>query len=146
MTEQRELTLQKSGITAKEIMKTDLFTVDEGQNFNYVEICSDIRHVRHVPVVKEDNTLVGIVSVRDLLEHISSGAPSYFTPIRDIMAQDLITADVEADVFDVAGLMKEHNVSAVPIVAAGKLLGIITERDFVRLFIDGCASAPSCHS
>ena len=52
--------------------------------------------------------------------------------VKDIMTKELIFAKPKDTVFDVARLMKNHNIGSVPIVADGdKVLGMVTDRDIV---------------
>jgi CBS domain-containing protein len=53
------------------------------------------------------------------------------TNIRDIMSKDLKTVDLRNNVFDVAMLMKNHDIGFVPVVDNGKLIGVVTDRDLV---------------
>ena len=52
--------------------------------------------------------------------------------VRDLMSKDLVLADTNDTVFDVAKMMRHHNIGAVPVVAHGtQVLGMITDRDIV---------------
>lgn len=51
---------------------------------------------------------------------------------RDIMSRPVITVDADAPLRDCMALMAEHRVSGVPVVEAGRAVGIITEADIVR--------------
>lgn len=49
--------------------------------------------------------------------------------ITKIMSDDVITAGPDSSLFDVAQLMREHNIGFLPIIYDGELLGVITDRD-----------------
>ncbi len=52
--------------------------------------------------------------------------------VRDLMTKDMVIANTNDTVFDVAKLMKHHNIGCVPVVADGeKVLGVVTDRDIV---------------
>lgn len=51
--------------------------------------------------------------------------------IRDIMTSDIKTVTMQDNVYEVAVLMKEHNIGAVPVVRGSHAVGIITDRDIV---------------
>ena len=118
---------------AKDIMSTDVFSVDQDRGFNQVELIADLKHVRHVPVVDEDEGVIGMVSVRDLLAHLSNAAASQFVPIKEVMSRNVVTLSPETSVADVAKCMIDKSIGAIPIVENEKLVGIISERDFVKL-------------
>lgn len=50
---------------------------------------------------------------------------------RDIMVKDLITVGPDASLKDIAKLMVEHEISGIPVVEEGKLLGMVTESDLL---------------
>ncbi|MCB0330340.1 MAG: CBS domain-containing protein [Bdellovibrionales bacterium] len=114
-------------------MSTDVFSVDQDRGFNQVELIADLKHVRHVPVVDEDEGVIGMVSVRDLLAHLSNAAASQFVPIKEVMSRNVVTLSPETSVADVAKCMIDKSIGAIPIVENEKLVGIISERDFVKL-------------
>lgn len=52
--------------------------------------------------------------------------------VKDIMTKDLVVADKDDTILDVAKLMKHHNIGCVPVLDDGeKVLGVITDRDIV---------------
>ncbi len=62
---------------------------------------------------------------------------------RDVMTTELHTIGPEATIGDAARLMLDHRVSALPVVADGKLIGLISEGDLVRRVEIGTTRAPS---
>lgn len=118
---------------AKEMMSTDVFWVDEERDFNHVELVAELKNVRHVPVVDSEQKLVGIVSIRDLLAHLTVAGASHFAPIRELMHRSVVSVGPEDAVKDVAARMVERNIGCVPVVDGGKIVGMISERDFVQL-------------
>ena len=51
--------------------------------------------------------------------------------IKEIFNKGLISADVNASVYDVANLMKKHNIGFIPITNNQSIVGVITDRDIV---------------
>lgn len=52
--------------------------------------------------------------------------------VKDLMTKEMVFADTTDSVFDVAKMMKTHNIGCVPVVADGdKVLGMVTDRDIV---------------
>ena len=94
------------------------------------------RGVRHVPVVAEDGRLVGLVSQGDLL-----AKGSVRRPIEEIMAAPLTVAP-ETPIAEVARILREHEDGCVPVVEDGRLLGIVTDADFVSAFAAGDEAPP----
>ncbi len=105
-------------------------------------------HIHHLPVVDEENTLLGIVTDRDILRAL----PSAFLnneererdqerfaehKIKDIMSRNVYTVSPTNTLEDALLLMEKVPVGAFPVVDQhGKLKGIISIRDLMRAFIN----------
>lgn len=51
--------------------------------------------------------------------------------IKDIMSKDCVTATPKDNIYELAVLMKEHDVGFIPVVEGKKLIGLVTDRDLV---------------
>lgn len=103
------------------------------------------RGIRHLPVV-EDGELKGLVTDRDIRLALIPSPLS--TPedrmyhlgalerVDEIMATDLITVAPTTTIEEAAKLMAKYKIGAVPVVAQGKLVGILTETDILSVFIE----------
>jgi CBS-domain-containing membrane protein len=100
-------------------------------------------HIRHLPVVDGKNRLVGLVTQRSLVaawlshghpDHERPGAVASEVPVEMLMERDVLTVDEETTAAHAAELLEEHKIGCLPVVdAQDRLLGILTEGDFVRL-------------
>lgn len=117
-------------------MITDLFTVHENELVDLVAALMDWEHIRHVPVEDDGHHLVGLVTHRTLLRLMAQGRldPPRPIPVSEIMHRDLVTASPETSTVDAIDLMREHKIGCLPVVDdEGRLVGIITERDFMAM-------------
>jgi len=88
------------------------------------------RKVSGLPVTKEDtNELVGVLTRSDLIENPDE------EQIALIMSREIITAELDDNVADIASKMIENNIRRVPVVKDGNLVGIVTSFDIVGLAI-----------
>lgn len=136
----------------KDWMKRDPITVglEEGVSSAW-RILKDKR-IRHLPVV-EKGRLVGIVSDRDLREALPSPATSLSiyevhylldrVKVREVMSRFVLTASPEMPIVEAARLMASHKVGCLPVVDGEKLVGIITETDVLRAFVDLASRRPA---
>jgi len=100
--------------------------------------------IRHIPIVDSENKLYGIITQRDVLAAQESSLhkvptdQSYTlnTPLNEVMHTDLMTAEPKAGLKESAKYMQKHKVGSLPVVENGKLVGIITDSDFVSIAIN----------
>lgn len=102
--------------------------------------------VRRLPVVDDDGDLVGIITRSDIQQLIPRRAYDgdryeaelslIGTPVSEVMTWDPVTASPDETVLDAAERMLEFQVSGIPIVNGDELVGIITESDIFRLFVE----------
>lgn len=100
-----------------------------------------------LPVVDEDDGLLGLLSERELMRHFMATAmltpSSRFTPpgasgartVRDVMTRQVLCVAPEQSLAEVAALMTNKDVERVPVVRGGRLVGFLTRGDIVRKLI-----------
>jgi CBS domain-containing protein len=118
------------------LMTTDLFTVNEDEVIDLVASLMDWKHIRHVPVEDNAHRLVGLVTHRTLLrvlarEYGSSHRP---IPVKEVMHTDVVTVSPSTPTLEAMRVMKERRVACLPVVENGRLVGILSERDFMKIF------------
>ena len=122
--------------TVSQCMSTDLFTVAEDECIDLVASIMDWERLRHIPVENADHALVGLVSYRKLLRLLArqSGSTSLKEiAARDVMIHDPVTVTPESFSVDAIALMTERKVSCLPVVEDGRLVGMISERDYTEI-------------
>ena len=100
--------------------------------------------IRRLPVVTRDHMLVGILTMSDIQRTI----PLFFQgadlatdlllndqKVQQVMTQDPITIDPDDTIRDAAELMLEYQISGLPVVENGRVVGVITESDIFRLVV-----------
>jgi len=129
-----------------DIMTRHVVTLNEEDDLVDINENMETLGLRHLPVV-DDGRLVGIVSHRDILR-VSAGAlepgaaqrdaiMKERTFVEDVMTRDVVSVSPDASVEEAAQLLLRHKFGCLPVVSPdGKLVGIVTEHDFVRLLVD----------
>ena len=127
----------------REIMESKVMAVTEDTLAKDAFESMRSRRFRHLPVVNKENRLVGIVSDRDILniavmfEKRPNSPEQYLigdeVKVREIMTAEPTTVSPDDDVGRAVDTMLSLTVSGLPVVDKGKLVGIVTETDLLRL-------------
>lgn len=129
----------------REIMTTRVATVSMDDRLNVIKEIFEQAHFRHLLVLEED-TLVGVISDRDLLRALSPYLDTDAEMTRDtdtlnrrahqIMSRQPITIAPDRPLQEAARLMLERHVSCLPVLEDGALVGILSWRDLLRVMFD----------
>ena len=102
-------------------------------------------HIRRAPVLK-DGRLIGIISDKDLL----NASPSQVTSlsvwemnymlskitVKEVMTRKVLTVQADTPIEEAARLMADNKIGGVPVMKADKVVGIITETDLFKIFLE----------
>lgn len=142
---------------AEEIMNRNVITVKKESTIEEIAKVLAENNISGVPVVNDENRVVGIVTQKDLLyKDVEPRFPAFVqilggfiflkgvkhyneelkklvaTKAEQIMTEHVITVSPDTEVEKVAEIMVENNINRVPVVDNGKLIGIIGRADIVR--------------
>jgi len=104
------------------------------------------RKIRRLPVLDERGHLVGIVAEKDLLYASPSPVTSLSIyelhyllsklKVREVMTKEVITATEYTPLEEAARIMADNKIGALPVMRDDKLVGIITETDLFKIFLE----------
>lgn len=114
-------------LPAREIMTADVKTVREDTSVEQAARMMFEGKISGLPVVDNSDHLTGVVTEFDVIA--KSGET-----VADIMSRDVISIGEETDSAEIAGLLIERRIRRLPVVRHGKVIGIISRSDLVRLF------------
>jgi len=117
------------------LMVSDPITISAHASISEAIELMKINSIRHLPVVSEENSLEGFLTLADLKQGL---IPSMLGDLnlRDLMIKEPITVRPDDDVEVAAQLIYRHKIGGMPVVDNTKLVGIITATDILRTFID----------
>ncbi len=128
------------------LMTYHVFTLGPDDDLEALYDLMASRHVRHVPIVDGEGRVLGLVTQRDLAR--SALGSSEELPlsmqreilqrrkIREIMNTEIETIEADKDLKAAAEMLIENKIGCLPVVERGRLVGILTESDFVRHFVE----------
>ena len=142
---------------AMDVMTTDVITVDPDMTVqDFAKLLAE-RGISGAPVIDADGRLVGIISEGDLLHRAEIGTArrhrvrrrswwldhfasdlareyvkSHGRTVKDIMTRDVVTVTEDTELADVAALLEAKRIKRVPVMRAGKVVGIISRANIVR--------------
>jgi CBS-domain-containing membrane protein len=145
-------------VTAREIMSSPVVSVAPDAPVRaLVELMLRSR-ISGLPVVDAEERVLGIVTESDLLEKEDRPVPeppliswhgrslrlermlgryrkATGTTARDIMTENIVTAGEDTEAHELAHLMLRHNINRILILREGRLTGIVTRADVLKVFL-----------
>ncbi len=124
-----------------EIMSRNVIALPPSTTLAEARTLMQRHHIRHLPVQLNDR-LVGLVSQRDILaaqeSSLELGTNGDFLQqhqISEVMVQEVTTVSPRAGIREAALHLQKHKYGCLPVVDKGRLVGIVTDSDFVTVAI-----------
>ncbi len=112
------------------LMSTALVTARDSDLLAAADLEMKLGSFRHIPVVDENENLIGLLSARDVLVGLRRGKTKR---VGDCMTRHVITVRAETPVPAAIDLLLENQFGCLPVVGSdGHLIGIVTETDFLQ--------------
>lgn len=135
-------------LKVRDVMTADPATLKRNDRLSLADDIMRLGRIRHLPVVDDDDErLVGIVSQRDLFRDALAHALGHgrhaqrklldTLSVKEVMASDVVTTGPDTSLVEAARLLTERKIGCLPVVEKGRLVGILTEGDFVALIARG---------
>ena len=117
------------------LMVSDPITITEETSIQKALGLMKENRIRHLPVVDRKKKLTGWVTLSDLKQGL---IPSMLGDVSmgDIINRNPYTVSPDEDIEAAAKLVYQHKISGMPVINNGELVGVITETDLFRTFID----------
>lgn len=132
-------------LKVNDLMTKKVFSLQEHDNVQTARSIMNLGRIRHIPIVDREERFVGLLTHRDLLavtiskladiEDEVQNEIDASIPIHEIMRRDVTTISPNVDLREAAELLLQHKYGCLPVVKDEKLVGILTEADFLKLTI-----------
>jgi CBS domain-containing protein len=128
----------------RDLMNAEVATVRRNVQLQIADDLMSLGRIRHTPVLEDDGEgVVGVLSQRDLFRGALARALGYgqraqnkmlgLLFVKDVMTCDPITVAPDLALAEAANIMLDKKIGCLPVVEDGRLVGILTESDFLRL-------------
>ncbi len=141
--------MSQRNLLVEEVMSKDVFTLGRNDKLSIADDLMKQKRIRHIPILGQDGELCGIISQRDLFRGILLRSLGYGSraeeklldalSIKDAMHDEVVTTSPDTPLADAARLMLTRKVGCLPVVEGNRLVGLISEADFVNRFAGGDA-------
>jgi CBS domain-containing protein len=131
-------------ITVKDLMNTEVDTLKPSDTLHEARQLMLEKFVRYIPIV-ENEKFVGVLTKHDILalsvsslaeiDSVQQDELDYAIPLSEVMISDVIVANEDASLLEAANVILSQQHGFLPILRGEKLVGVLTESDFVRLAI-----------
>lgn len=131
--------------SVREVMSDNVTTLDANDTLNVADDIMTLGRIRHIPVLDSDGGIAGILSQRDLFRGALARSLGYgehaqnkllgILRVKDVMTNEPATIGPDEDLGIAAQVMHKFKIGCLPVVENEKLIGILTEGDFVRLVL-----------
>ena len=139
---------------ARDVMVSPVITVKPYSSVRHLAKLLLEHRISAVPVVDDAGSIVGMVSEGDLLHRVEAGteqhrswwllgfaaeeqiaaeyAKAHARNVADVMTQNVIAANPETPLHEIAALLEKNSIKRVPIVKDGQLVGIVSRANLVQ--------------
>jgi len=133
-------------LTTRDLMSEDLIDLHDTDSLLMAKQTMEDARIRHLPIIDASGAFVGLLTHRDLLaasvsrlaeidsetqEEIYSGIP-----VKEVMRTDVALASPDLPLRQAAEVLLTQKYGCLPVVESGKLVGILTASDFIRLSLE----------
>ena len=130
-------------LRVRDVMTPDVTTLQRNDMLTLADDIMRLGRIRHLPVLDEDGQLAGILTQRDLFRGALAKALGYgeraqrqlmdTLVVKEVMTAEVLTTTPDTPLAEAAKVLVERKIGCLPVVDGGRLIGIITEADFVAL-------------
>ncbi len=130
-------------LTVQNYMTDSVYTIKPTDTLYDVKQLMEVAQIRHAPVVNSDGRFCGLVTHRDLLNHMISELADIDEQtkkeinkailVKDIMQENVMCATPDLSIVEAGKILLDLKYGCLPIVVGDILVGILTEADFIKI-------------
>jgi CBS domain-containing protein len=119
-------------LKAKDIMSKNIVCVHKDTPiFEAIQLLVE-HNISGLPVVKDDMTLVGILSEKDVVDLFHEGEKAENKKVEDYMTEPAVHFDENSDIVNICNFLLKNIFRRIPVTSDGKIIGIISIKDILN--------------
>lgn len=132
-------------LVIRDLMTEDVYVLHETDTLRAARSLMDLARIRHIPVVTAEGSFLGLLTHRDLLAATASRLADLdeaqrrewdeAIPVGEVMRRDVLVAAPGDNLRRAAETLLRHKYGCLPVVENDRVVGILTESDFLRLAV-----------
>jgi CBS domain-containing protein len=129
----------------RDLMSDQVATLNVNDKLSIADDVMKLGRIRHMPVLDDDDCLVGVLSQRDLLHgalahtlgfgQVAKQKVMATILVKEVMASSPTTIGPDTAIGEAAAMMTSNKIGCLPVLEGERLVGILTEGDFVALHV-----------
>jgi len=131
--------MEGEGHFVSDIMKKKIISIDETETIKKAASMMNEAEIGSI-IITKDNIPVGILTERDFVTKIASKEISLSVPVSQVMTHPLLVIAPNQTVWEVAEIMRNMGIHRVAVQEGGKIIGMVTTTDLVKIFSIGSDS------
>ena len=131
--------MEGEGHLVSDIMKKKIISIDETETIKKAASMMTEAEIGSI-IITKDNIPVGILTERDFVTKIASKEISLSVPVSQVMTHPLLVIAPNQTVWEVAEIMKNMGIHRVAVQEGGKIIGMVTTTDLVKIVSIGSDS------
>ena len=138
--------LSESKLLVRDVMSQQVATLERNDQLSIADDVMRLGRIRHMPVLDADGLLAGVLSQRDLLHGALSATLGFGMVgrqkvmntilVKEVMNADPKTINPNTPLSEAARIMRDNKIGCLPVLEGERLIGILTEGDFVAMQVD----------
>ena len=132
-------------MTVRDVMTKEVTTLKRNERLTLADDLMHLGRIRHLPVLDDEGeALIGIITQRDLFRGALAQAIGYgqrarrklldTLVVKEVMTTEPTTTTPDTTLADAARVLMEKKIGCLPVVENDRLVGLLTEGDFVALY------------
>jgi len=135
--------MESKQLKVGDVMSAWVSTLGRNDKLSIAEDLMKQERIRHLPVIDEGGGLCGIITQRDMFRNALVRALGFGSraedqilntiPVKEAMTDKVLTTTPDTLLTQAAKLMMERKIGCLPVIDGGRLVGMLSEADFVKL-------------